>query len=256
MDGDDISARDRLKAQIDLLDRNPLVGACGAWIKYIRGERIIRYYTDPDILKSILLFDSPMAHPTVMFRRGLFFRNGLRYDGAYRRSQDYELWTRASDFMQFKNIPRVLLYYRYTEENGDVSVLSKNEEQRNMAGIVRATQLGKLNIFPTPDEFEMHQRISGKKRYETTRILLQEMNQWLEKLREANVRARAYPEPAFTRVLAMRWFHMCLISPELGGWRWKCYFSSSLGKFKLKDWGFNFSTAVHMVRGRWWDTTK
>jgi glycosyltransferase involved in cell wall biosynthesis len=256
MDGDDISAKDRLMAQIDLLDRNPRVGACGTWIKHIHGERIIRYYTDPDILKCILLFDPPMAHPTVMFRRGLFLRNGLLYDGAYRRSQDYELWARASDFMQFENIPKTLLYYRYVEANGDVSVLSKNEEQKNMAGIVRRAQLGKLHIFPTPEEFDLHQRISGKKRYEVTREYVQYMNQWLEKLREANVRARAFPEPAFTRVLAMRWFYMCLNSPELGGWRWKYYLLSSLGKFKLKDWRFNINTAVHMVRRRWWYMAK
>jgi glycosyltransferase involved in cell wall biosynthesis len=90
MDCDDISAKDRLQAQVDLLERNPRVGACGTWIRHIGEKRIIRYYTDPDILKCILLFDPPMAHPTVMFRRDLFLRNGLRYDAAYRRSQDYE----------------------------------------------------------------------------------------------------------------------------------------------------------------------
>jgi glycosyltransferase involved in cell wall biosynthesis len=244
MDGDDISARDRLKAQVNLLDRNPRIGACGTWINHIGKERIIRYYTDPDILKCILLFDPPMAHPTVMFRKDLFLRNALRYDGAYRRSQDYELWARASDHMEFTNIPKVLLYYRYAEEDGNASVRSKNKEQRGYAGNVRRGQLCKLCIFPTPEEFEMHQRVSGQKKYEATRELLREMNRWLEKLRDANGRAGAYPEPAFTRVLGMRWFYLCLISPELGMWRWIYYLSSSLGKFKLMDWRFEVASAV------------
>jgi glycosyltransferase involved in cell wall biosynthesis len=245
MDSDDISAKERLKAQVGLLDRNPRVGACGTWIRHIASETVIRYYTAPDILKCILLFDPPMAHPTVMFRRELFLRTGLRYDSAYRRSQDYELWSRASDFMQFTNIPKVLLYYRQADENRDVSVLSKNEEQKSMAGKVRRTQIGKLHIFPTPEEFEIHQRISGKKRYEATRELLREMNRWLEKLREANGRSGVYPEPAFTRVLGMRWYYLCLITPELGWWRWKYFLSSFLGRYKLKDWRFNVISAIN-----------
>lgn len=245
MDGDDISAKDRLKAQVDLLDRDPRVGACGTWIRHIGAETVIRYYAAPDILKCILLFDPPMAHPTVMFRRRQFIRNGLRYDGAYRRSQDYELWARASEYTEYTNIPKVLLYYRYADEDGNASVRSKNEEQKRYAGKVRRGQLGRLRISPSPEEFELHQRISGQKRYEATRELLQEMNQWLEKLRGANVSARAFPEPAFTRVLGMRWFYLCLISPELGMWRWKYYLSSSLGKFKLLDWGFNVISAIN-----------
>jgi len=90
----------------------------------------------------------------------------------------------------------------------------------------------------------MHQRVSGPKQYKATRGLLREMNRWLEKLRDANGRAGAYPEPAFTRVLGMRWFYLCLISPELGMWRWTNYLSSSLGKFKLMDWRFEVASAV------------
>ena len=53
-----------------------------------------------------------LAHPTVMFRRGVFER-GHRYDTRCVIMQDYELWSRlilAGEIIS--NVPEYLLWFR------------------------------------------------------------------------------------------------------------------------------------------------
>jgi len=59
-----------------------------------------------------MLYRSPLAHPTVMFRRGVFER-GHRYDPRRLIMQDYELWSRlllAGEVIS--NVPEYLLWFR------------------------------------------------------------------------------------------------------------------------------------------------
>lgn len=61
-----------------------------------------------------MLFCSPFAHPAVMMRTALIKR--LRYDKAWDKAEDYDLWERAAEAgWNMTNVPEVLLLYRQHE---------------------------------------------------------------------------------------------------------------------------------------------
>jgi len=62
-----------------------------------------------------MLYRSPLAHPTVMFRRKVF-QAGNRYSVSHKIMQDYELWSRLlqSGYV-ISNVPEYLLWFRMAD---------------------------------------------------------------------------------------------------------------------------------------------
>lgn len=115
MDGDDISARNRLELQYKFLEGHPeyaFVG-CNAHLlenQYIWGSRRM---PEKPVGKDFLAY-SPYIHPTIMGRRELFL-----HDGGYRalkktwRCEDYEFFMRQfSQGYYGYNLQKRLYYYR------------------------------------------------------------------------------------------------------------------------------------------------
>ena len=214
MDQDDISLPERIARQAAFLDAHPGVGACGAWFrKFGAGrEKVVRWETEPDGIRCGLLFDSMLGHPTVMLRRELFDRSGLRYDPAYKNAEDYELWVRVAEQCELANLGEVLLHYRVHPAQ---ITQRASAGQRETAGKVRLALLRKMGIDPSPEEFAIHQAVS-------TCVcggiddLFPKAEEWLCRLKDANDRARIYPEPAFSRVLVERWLTFCKKAVQQG----------------------------------------
>ena len=104
MDSDDISYRDRLKIQIEFLNKfeNKEVGIVGSNIKIIdeNSKQIgFRKYKEK-ITKKDILIKSPVAQPSCMGRCEVLKKVG-RYDEKYKVSEDYDLWFRV--FEKFWN---------------------------------------------------------------------------------------------------------------------------------------------------------
>lgn len=80
MDSDDISLPKRFEKQVDFLDKNPEIGIVGSWIKTFGGRKtiILAHPCNPEMVRIFFLFDSPLAHPTVMMRREFLKKNNLR----------------------------------------------------------------------------------------------------------------------------------------------------------------------------------
>jgi len=113
MDADDVSLPNRFEKQIDVLDNHKEIGVCGTGIKtFGRIEKIVLH---PEKMNEMCLFlDSPIAHPTVMFRK--YILEGIGYDENFKVSQDYALWARLyKNGVEFYNIQEVLLNYRYSD---------------------------------------------------------------------------------------------------------------------------------------------
>lgn len=115
MDADDISLPNRLEKQVLLLDGNPEVGMCGAWIRMFDDKigflQDYQYPVSNDSIRRGILFHCPFAHPSVMVRSSVVKHVGA-YDTSIRFAQDYELWTRIVFRYRTENIPEVLLHYR------------------------------------------------------------------------------------------------------------------------------------------------
>ena len=215
MDADDVSLEFRLERQLQFMKAHPSVGVCGAWIRFFGAAPSVEWRTAPDhgTLVSSLLFESSLAHPTVMLRRELF-GPGLRYDPSFPHSEDYDLWERASRSTRLANVQEVLLLHRI--HDSQVTKTRSNELQAS-ARAVRARQFARLGVEPDEKEARLHNEICL---FEVIGSVpaMKRAEGWLRRLRAANDRARIYPEPEFSQVIAQRWVRLCAI--RLGPWTW------------------------------------
>ncbi|MBE6904686.1 MAG: glycosyltransferase [Ruminococcaceae bacterium] len=120
MDADDISMPNRLEKQVQFMDNNPDIDICGLKPELF-GESVWDWQveTDPDILKAGILFFTPFVHPTIIIRKARLNQYGLRYNEAFRYTEDYELFARATDFLTFGNLAEspALFHYRMHAAN-------------------------------------------------------------------------------------------------------------------------------------------
>lgn len=93
MDADDVSLPRRLETQLAFMKSHPDVVLLCANANQKDGISLIksesRYLSVGDFLKG-----NPVIHPTVFLRSEFFGSNGFKYNEKWKRSQDYELWTR------------------------------------------------------------------------------------------------------------------------------------------------------------------
>jgi len=118
MDADDLMMPGRLAAQVALLDARPEIGVASCLVEF-GGDRAaaqgyaghvdwINSLLSPDEIARGRFIESPVAHPSVMFRRELIDRHGGYADGDF--PEDYELWLRWMDAgVRFAKVPEVLL---------------------------------------------------------------------------------------------------------------------------------------------------
>jgi glycosyltransferase involved in cell wall biosynthesis len=234
MDCDDISLPQRLARQVAFMDRHSQIGVCGTWVETI-GEPacdLWRYPSDPEIIRCRLLFESVIAHPSVMMRRTLFGKAGLSYSPLYRRAQDYELWVRSAKSFALSNVAAVLLLRRVHSQQAGVR---DGEEQRAAAARIRIAQIEDLGIKPTSVELDLHQSISLWE-IQAAKEFVMQADAWLQKLKAANRETSVYPEPAFSQVLGERWFAVCNAASGFGPWTWKIFWRSPLSAGAALSW--------------------
>lgn len=112
MDADDIALPHRFERQLRCLEQTG-ADLCGSWVKFFgtTDRRIIKHPQTDEAIKMGLLFGSPFAHPTVMMKTELVKQ--LRYDKAWEKCEDYDLWERAARAgWKMTNVPEILLLYR------------------------------------------------------------------------------------------------------------------------------------------------
>lgn len=127
MDQDDIALPHRLARQFDWLKATG-ADITGSWVKRFgtSDKRVVKLCQTDEAIKMETLFASPFAHPTVVMRSSLI--KALRYDKAWEKAEDYDLWARASEQKWLMtNVPEVLLYYRI--HPGQISTVTGDEQQ-------------------------------------------------------------------------------------------------------------------------------
>jgi len=115
MDADDISLPERLACQLELMRTRPQLGVCGTYYEQFGARRaaVIDLPTSHrEIRESLLHTGCTLGHPTVMIRREVLVRTGLRYDPEFAHAEDYRLWSELIWCTEFANLPKILLRYR------------------------------------------------------------------------------------------------------------------------------------------------
>lgn len=225
MDADDISLPIRFQKQVEFMDNSPEIGICGTWVKTI-GEiprHVWKHPCDHETIKSRMLFETVIAHPSIIARKEIFSKKGFAYIQGEVYAEDYGLWVRAAKEIKLANIPKILIHYRIHESTSDKS------RQRSVANNIRLAQIRELGINPTKEEFEVHEALSCYEIGHNRKLILQ-VSFWLEKLINANLEMKIYPEPAFSAVLGHYWYHACNASTYLGLDSWDLFNESKLSK--------------------------
>lgn len=124
MDADDISLPERLEKQRGYLEAHPRTGLVSCLVKHIhtgsnqsgykRYVDWINTLTNHDAIRRSRFIESPLAHPSVMFRKRLLDRFGGYRDGPF--PEDYDLWLRwLQKGVRMEKIPKLLFEWRDEE---------------------------------------------------------------------------------------------------------------------------------------------
>lgn len=147
MDSDDIAINNRLDAQVQYMDKNPMVGVVGCWVEKF-GKKIkteIRKFPSRATMLDILVKGTPVSHPGAMIRRCVLIDNDIRYNKNYLHAEDYHFWMQIIKVAEIHNLPMVLLKYRWHDMN--ISVVSKSIQLKNSEKI-RSEIISALTFEP------------------------------------------------------------------------------------------------------------
>ena len=118
MDADDISHPQRLEKQCEYLDLHPETGLVSCLVEfraegtstggYERHVTWLNSVVSPAEIRRQRFIESPLAHPSVMFRQSMVAKYGDYHEGDF--PEDYELWLRWLDAgVVMAKIPDTLL---------------------------------------------------------------------------------------------------------------------------------------------------
>jgi hypothetical protein len=209
---------------LNFLEKNPSISACGTWVKTIGGviNRVRKYPCDPNYIKCHLLFETPIVHPTVMYRKQDLIAHNLFYDSNYPHAEDFELWSRLCNVSSFANINEVLLGYRLNTsgisyQNSQAQLLMKKKIVKNIFSY--------LHYEPSEQELALHFTvILGNMKQYLEQII--DLESWFCKIIALNNNSQYYDNNILIDVLKQKWMQVFLINLNYGPKAWEKFSSS------------------------------
>jgi glycosyltransferase involved in cell wall biosynthesis len=243
MDQDDICQIDRFERQIYFLENNPEIGILGSAVEIFGNGRNIYlpYPADHEHIRANFLFESSVAHPTLMIRNSVIQNwKDAFYREDYKSAEDYDLWRRMlNKDIRFANLKEPLLKYRVVPAP---KTISKYGDTQNQTGFrIQKEWLQELGFEVNEDEMKIHFEIGRRK---TQRSLedLQQAEAWLRKIKVQNEKLKIFSQKHLNDILAFQWANLCSRSSPLGFKAFQSFFFSDLRGFYgfKKDFLFKF----------------
>jgi glycosyltransferase involved in cell wall biosynthesis len=237
LDPDDVAFPDRIARQVEELNSDLLLGMVGASDAVmdeagVATGRIWRHPTDPIEANVGMFFDNSFSTSTLMIRAEALA--GKRYL-PMRISEDYEFNARIAREWKVKNLKGPLVWRR-KRRDGLTATMPSQMLQSNRR-IIRE-HLDILAVQPTEREIELCLHL-GKHHLVSTLGLLDEIDDWLTRLCNANETCGRFVGAKFNSIIARQWFETCKRSSVLGPAILQRYSRSKLasyGNINLKDW--------------------
>lgn len=146
-DQDDIAQPDRLEKQISFMEQNQEIGFSGAQY-YTFGEETERITTSYPINQTDIMlkmmYHSPFAHPTMIFRISEIREKGVRYQEGI-IAEDYNLWSSLLYQSKSANIMDVVIGYRIHSFSLTKTKYKKINQERNFIRERYVKKLFQLN---------------------------------------------------------------------------------------------------------------
>lgn len=131
MDADDVSLPDRLKTQLEIVEKDNNVGLVASWIVLIDennnnkgGWHTDRKNNSPEEIFYTLFFENCLANSSVLFKKDIVLKIG-GYNESFERAQDYELWSRLAKLTKIVKIRKVGVKYRTYAQNTTPKIINQ-----------------------------------------------------------------------------------------------------------------------------------
>jgi len=217
MDADDRAHPERLERQVSFMAAHPEVGVLGTALRrFGAADGVWLRPTEDADIRAALLFEAPLAHPTVMLRRSLLESTaGEVYREDFRAAEDIDLWERLAANTRFANLDEPLLGYRV--HTAQVTQVATGVMAQNGAR-VRCRWLKQLGLTPSEIELSRHEAVAWLRA--GTLAELAAAGVWLDRIREANRMSGLLQPEALDAVLGRRWFEFANAHSRLGWGAW------------------------------------
>jgi hypothetical protein len=207
MDADDIAHPNRFERQLQIMATDPRIGVCGTWVRVFgaAGRHTWRYPVFNEGIRARMMFDCPLAHPSVMIRREAL--DGMRpvYRPEYRRAQDYDLWERLRTSCQFRNVPAPLLAYRV--HSMQATVVDRKEMFDSGARVRKRLLLSWAPVL-TEEECKLHHELCSNL-LPVSQEAFAAAEKWLLHLAEQHQRQPLVAPNVWNATLAVKWLEVC-----------------------------------------------
>jgi glycosyltransferase involved in cell wall biosynthesis len=245
MDADDLCTPTRLQEQIGFLRGHAEVGFCGTWVRtFDASTGTQRYPVGAQRVRAFALFNTPLAHPTVMLRREWFDRALLRYDVNFYPAEDYELWARALAVFPADNLPKTLLKYRVHSQSMTGSDWTNMDEQ---ACRISGALLKQMGLNAKPEDLLLHRNVA-QGRADGGREFIARAEEWLCKIAIANSQTNWCASEGLQMTIEDIWFRICLHSARGGGWVLRKYSGSRFATSGAGRWSRIFLILLAVVK--------
>lgn len=186
MDADDVCLPNRFDTQIRFLENNQNYGLCCSEITTIdENDEILvsNFYGKlPCPIEWEILWQNPIAHPSVMIRRNYITEFDLYYNEAYFPAEDYGLWCICILKFPVKRLNEMLIYYRILKNSMFHSAKLEALKKASLVTIDYAKTITGQN----PPSFHSYFFYQGVDRKEMiTEISIKEAKAWLETLKRS-----------------------------------------------------------------------
>jgi hypothetical protein len=210
------------------MESHPEIGAAGSEYYSFSETKIKKVfaYTEPEILRTLLLFKSCLCHPSVIIRKSILTEHNIRYNENYLHAEDYDLWVQISNVSKLSNVKDFLLKYRSHDEQ--VSTTHTGTQKHN-SEIVREKYFQDLGFDFTEKELQTNNIIANNTLI-TSIGTLKDIEKWLLQLIEQNAKLKSIEPKHFNFFLGKTWYDSCGIT-NLGLTAYKSYFKSPLAKY-------------------------
>lgn len=204
MDADDICSPDRFFQQVSFMEAHPDVDL--SWAKNFRYQdghirSMPQGFTGrPDRIKALFLFTSQVMHNCLIARRS--FYEAYTYHPEYTRSEDWNLWYRASRDFTFMQQEKYLGLYRI--HSGQVTDQSTLEPYREEYRKNFTEYMQHMGMKASPDGIAFHtELICGRKKVNPNRLL-----SWFFHLWKENLRLSLFEQPALRYAFSWKVFQL------------------------------------------------
>ena len=133
LDSDDIALKNRIKAQVEFLEKNKnidIVGSSAIIFGKYKIEKASKVITGIDDIKCNLMFGNCMLNSTIMMRKEFIEKNNLLYRKECIVCQDYSFFVDAALVGNIENMNISTIKYRTGHENITKKSKTKNIKLR------------------------------------------------------------------------------------------------------------------------------